>query len=384
VTLSPCPSCRAHLEPGLPLCVACGRLFPEEEELTRALVIRRPPEDPEARRELARLLAAASGRDEAALVRYLDGGQARFRLAASDLVTERLREAIADAGAEAEIAAAIDEGGELASWLRARWSEHPARMLLLFVTGPLIGFVRPGLFWLWLVLAGALGAVELRAFRRRITLAPALLARRLGMTAGGLARPASALFRRARSTALREALGTLLVEHARLLGAVARALAGYPALQVPFRESLDEMGQRALGIVENAVAIEEAGDTEGADVLARLTDLRALGNAEVDRQLRELLTTRDRREAKREWLRSTHAFLLLRLEGLSERLRGLRQDAAGRLLELTGARGPAAEQVLEALGRDLELAAAAVTEVERGLPQPLPEVIAEVVGDRPA
>jgi Flp pilus assembly pilin Flp len=382
VTLSPCPSCRAPLEPGLPVCVGCGRLFPEEDELTRALVIRRAPEEREARRELARLLAAASGRNEEAVIRYLEGGRALFRLSASDLVTERLHEALADAGAELEPDASITDEREWVSWLRSLWRERPHAALLTIGAGLAIGLVRPGLSWLWLGWVLALGAADLLAFRRRITLTPALLARRLGMTSGGLARPASALLRRARSAALREALGAVLVEHARLLGMVTRVLVGHPALQAPFRATLEEVGQRALGIVENAVAIEEAGDPESEDVLARLTDLRALGNAEVDRQLRELLTSRDQRQARSEWLARTHALLLLRLEAIAERLRGLRQDAAQRLVALHGPTGPAADHALGSLGRELELAAAAVSEVEQGLPQPLPEVIAEVVGDR--
>jgi hypothetical protein len=43
---------------------------------------------------------------------------------------------------------------------------------------------------------------------------------------------------------------------------------------------------------------------------------------------------------------------------------------------------PPPTHALGALGRELELAAAALGEVERHLPKPLPEVIAEVVGDR--
>ncbi|HXU82423.1 MAG TPA: hypothetical protein VN914_13565, partial [Polyangia bacterium] len=75
-----CPSCRAHLEPALPLCVACGKVFPEEDDQVRALMVRRLPEEQRARTEVHRLLAASSGRDELAVARYLERGRAVFRL----------------------------------------------------------------------------------------------------------------------------------------------------------------------------------------------------------------------------------------------------------------------------------------------------------------
>src|SRR5204863_2976957 len=100
-------------------------------------------------------------------------------------------------------------------------------------------------------------------------------------------RPAAALLRRARSPELREALGAALLEHARLLSAVARALRDHPALQAPFRETLDEVGEHTLRIAENAAAIEEAGeDPEAAELPGRLANLRALGNDETERQLK--------------------------------------------------------------------------------------------------
>jgi hypothetical protein len=364
------------------VCVGCGRLFPEQEEPGRALVVRRAPEDPAARQELARLLAAASGRDEAVLARYLDAGEALFCVPASELVVDRLNEALGDAGADTELAETVSTEREWSSWWRALWRERAQLPLLALLSGCFVALVKPGVLWFWFASVFALAAADVVTFRRRITLTPALLARRLGMMSASVARPAAALFRRARSVALRETLGVLLVEQARLLGAVARALGDHPALQAPFREALDEVGQRGLEIAESAVAIEEAGDTESADVLARLTDLRALGSVEIERQLRELVTSRDQRQARREWLRQTHAILLLRLEALSERLRGLRQESAQRLLELRGAEAAATDQAFASLGRELELAAAALGEVERSLPQSLPEVIAEVVGDR--
>jgi hypothetical protein len=48
---------------------------------------------------------------------------------------------------------------------------------------------------------------------------------------------------------------------------------------------------------------------------ALLTDLLVLGSVQIDRGLRELVTSRDQRGARPEWLRRTHALLLLRLEG---------------------------------------------------------------------
>jgi hypothetical protein len=103
---------------------------------------------------------------------------------------------------------------------------------------------------------------------------------------------------------------------------------------------------------------------------------------ETDRRLRELLTHGDERRAREEWLQRTHALLLIRLEAITERLRGLRQEAAQRALELGDADTAAADRSLTSLGRELELAASAVNEVERGLPQALPEVIAEVIAPR--
>jgi hypothetical protein len=233
-------------------------------------------------------------------------------------------------------------------------------------------------FLLWLLVSGALALVDLQSFGRRISLSPAVLARRLGLVSGTLARPAAALLRRARSPALREALGTVLVEHARLLGSVGRALAGHPGLQGPFRETLDELGAHTLRIAENAAAIEEAGDGEAADLPERLAGLRALGSDETDRQLKALLGSREQRAARHQWLMQAHALLLIRLETITERLRVLRQETASRSLRLTA--DPAgADRSLEALGRELELAASALNEVERGLPQALPEVIAEVI-----
>jgi hypothetical protein len=379
--MSVCPSCRAHLEPALPLCVACGRSFPEQEPATRGLVVRRPPEDQRSRVEVQQLLAAASGQSESTVARYVDKGRALFRLPSSEAIAGRLHDHLVEAGADVELTETV--GGEVAwgTWARALWNERPSLLMLWLGAGALTGYRRPNLLLLWMLISGVLAVLDVRGFGRRITLSPVVLARRLGLVSGSLARPAGAILRRARSGALRGALGAALVEHAKLLSAVAHALRGHPALQIPFRETLDEVGEHTLRIAENAVAIEEAGDAEAGDLPARLADLRALGSEETDRQLKALLVSRDERRARHEWLRQAHALLLIRLEAITERLRGLRQETAQRVLELN-ADAASADRSLESLGRELELAATALKEVERDLPQALPEVIAEVITPR--
>jgi hypothetical protein len=248
--------------------------------------------------------------------------------------------------------------------------------------GALCVFRRPNLLLLWMIFSATLALWDMRGFSRRIGLAPAVLARRLGLVSGALARPASALFRRARSDVLRQALGAALLEHARLLSAVAHALRAYPALQAPFREILDEVGEHTLRIAENAAAIEEAGDGDDVDLPERLAGLRALGSEETDRQLKALLLSRHERRARQEWLRQAHALLLVRLEAITERLRGLRQETAARVLEVSAGDAASADRALESLGREMALARSALEEVERDLPQALPEVIAEVITPR--
>jgi hypothetical protein len=374
-----CPSCRAHLEPALPLCVACGRLFPEQEPAARALVLRQLPDDQRGRAEVQQLLAAASGQPEAAVARYLGKGRALFRLPSSEGIAQRLRDHLAEAGADVELSDSVGGDAEWTAWARALWSEKGALVMLWMGAGAFSVLRRPNLLWLWMIISAAVALLDLRSFARRISLSPAVLARRLGLVSGALARPAAALYRRARSDALRQALGAALVEHARLLSAVAHALREHPALQAPFRELLDEVGEHTLRTAENAAAIEEAGDSEALDLPERLAGLRALGSDETDRQLKTLLLSRDERRARQEWLRRAHALLLIRLEAISERLRRLRQETAARALEANAGDAAAADRALESLGREMELASHALKEVERDLPQALPEVIAEVI-----
>jgi hypothetical protein len=359
-------------------------LFPENEPQARALLIRQMPEDRRAIVEIQQLLAAATGQDEATVARYLQRGGALFRLPTSAPIAERLRAHLADLGAQLELDETVSSESVWAAWIRTLWREKATMLVLWGGAGlaALTGFPRSHLFVFWLVSSGALAVLDARVFSRRISLSPAVLARRLGLVSGALTRAAAALLRRARSAALREALGTVLTEHARLLAAVARALGGHPGLQAPFRETLDELGEHTLRIAENAALIEEASDPGSAHLPQRLADLRALGSVETDRRLRELLTHVDERRAREEWLQRTHALLLIRLEAITERLRGLRQEAAQRALELGDADTAAADRSLTSLGRELELAASAVNEVERGLPQALPEVIAEVIAPR--
>jgi hypothetical protein len=380
-----CPSCRALLEPALPLCVACARVFPEEEEEVRALAVRQLPDDPEGVVEVRQLLAAATGQDEAALARYLGRGGALFRVPVSELVAERLVDFLGQAGAQVELAETVNGDAERGAWARTVLAERRVPAALLVLCGVAAHAASGlGMFVAWMAVGGGLVALEARSFHRRVTLSPAVLARRLGLMSGAVTRPAAALLRRARSRALREALGVVMIEHARLLAAVANLLRRHPPLQAPFRETLDQVGAHTLRIAENAVAIEEASDADGEDLPARLANLRALGSEETDRQLRALLTSRDERHARQLWLRRTHALLLIRLEVISERLRALRQDTAHQAITATAADPAATEQALGALGREMELASSALHEVERDLPQALPEVIAEVLLPAPA
>jgi hypothetical protein len=374
-----CPTCRAHLEPALPLCVACGRLFPESEPAARALFVRHLPEDRRAAAEVPALLAAATGQDEGALSRYLQRGQALFRLPTSEPIARRLHDHLTDLGAQVELSDSVSSEAEWMAWARGLWQEKLTLVLLVGAAGIAAAYRGTGLFLLWFFFASSVSAFDRRTFARRISLSPAVLSRRLGLVSGALTRPAAALLRRARSQALRDALGTALVEHARLLAAVARALAGHPALQAPFRNTLDEVGEHTLRAAENALAIEEASDAQDVDLPQRLAELRALASEETDRQLRVLLTSREERLARQDWLARAHALLLIRLEAITERLRALRQETARRVLALAAADAPAADQSLGALGRELELAATALAEVERDLPRPLPEVVAEVI-----
>jgi hypothetical protein len=373
-----CPTCRTLLEPALPLCPECGRIFPEREPAsTRALVLRSVPADP---REVVRLLVGACGLDEGSVRRYLRHGPALFGLPASALVTTALAQALGEAGAVVEVREEMPPDGGWKSWARELGRDLRRASLLG-------GGVGAAGLWAWqggqlgvLAFLGACGVVALDAwqFQRRIVLSPALLAHRLGLLPEGPARAAAAVLRRARTPALREAITAVMVEHARLLSSVARGLREHGSLQGPFREALDQVGQQTLRIAENATIIEEAGEGQPADVPGRLASLRTLGSAEVDRQLRALLTTHEDRRAQLEWLRQTHGLLLVRLETIAERLRGLRHEAT-RLL--VGTDGGDVEGALGGLRRELEVAVEAFIEVERGLPQALPEVVAEVVAD---
>lgn len=379
-----CPTCRAPLEPVLPLCVACGHLFPERQAVARGCLVRQLPDDHAARAELERLLAAASGQDRDAVARYCGRGSALFLVPASSVIALRLRERLAELGADVELEESVRPESSWAAWFRSLWHDKLAVVALSAAGGIAALSLARGarVAWLWLVVTGGLVLMDARRFRRRISLSPALLARRLGLVSEALARPASALLRRSRPGPLREALGAVLTEHARLLTAVSRALAGYPALQAPFRETLELVGQHTLRMAENAVTLEEASTADTADLPERLSALRALDGAEAERQLRALLGSREQRRTRQEWLARAHGLLVIRLEGIAERLRGLRQEVAHRVLAL-GATTPPPEQLLTDLGRELELAVAALDEVERGLPRPLPEVIAEVVAEPP-
>jgi hypothetical protein len=372
-----CPACRALLEPALPLCIGCARVYPDRSESSQAVIVRQVPPDAG---EVVRLLVGVCGLEEAAVRRYLQQGPALFRLPASALVANALVVALTDAGAVVELREVMAPEGGWGLWARTL-SRDGGRL------GLLGGGV--GLTGMWALQGGQLGmlaffgacavvALDGWQFQRRIVLSPALLAHRLGLLSEGVARAAGAALRRARSSVLREAITAVMVEHARLLATVARGLREHPALQGPFREALDHVGQQTLRIAENAVTIEEATDAAPTDLPARLEGLRALGSAEVDRQLRALLSTREDRLAQLEWLRQAHGLLLVRLETAAERLRVQRHQAA-RLL--VGAQSADVEGALGGLQRELEVAALAFTEVERGLPRALPEVVAEVLAE---
>jgi hypothetical protein len=357
-------------------------VFPDQEPTARGLVVRRQPDDARARIDVQQLLAAASGQPEGTVARYLEQGRALFRLSSSEGIARRLHDHLIEAGAEVELAEAVGSDVEWSAWARALWNDRMTLVMMWVGAAGLAAYRRPGLLLVWVTISATLALWDMRGFGRRISLSPVVLARRLGQVSGSLARPAGAILRRARSETLRGALGAALVEHARLLSAVAHALRGHPALQIPFRETLDEVGEHTLRVAENAVTIEEAGDTEDADLPERLAGLRALGSEETDRQLKALLLSRDERHARHDWLREAHALLLVRLEAIAERLRGLRQETAARALEANAGDAASADRALESLGREMELASNALKEVERDLPRALPEVIAEVITPR--
>ena len=379
--LPQCPTCHAPLEPGLPVCVACGRLFPYHQAEERALWVSRPPGGERAS-IIEPLLAGASGQSQESLAAQLDRGPVLFRLPASALLAEALCRELTDAGATVALEDQLPPLAALGAWARSLWRDRIALASLTAGLGLAVVAAAQSskLFYLWLFAVGGLASLDSHRFNRRMTLSPTVLVRRLGLVPEELARPAGAVLRRARSTALPQALAAVLTEHARLLTAVTRVLRDHPALQGPFREALDQVSDHALRLAENAAAIEEASDPAGSDLSARLDSLRALGAEETNRQLHALVASRDERRTKVEWLRRAHALLLVRLESMAERLRALRHDTARRALELAPA--PASDQLLAALGRELELALSAVTEVERNLPQPLPEVVAQLVGER--
>jgi hypothetical protein len=229
------------------------------------------------------------------------------------------------------------------------------------------------------LIAAGLLALDWWRFQRRIVLSPALLARRLGLLPEGLARAAAAVLRRSRSAALREAIAALMVEQGRLLATVSRGLRDHPSLQGPFRETLDALGEQSLRVAENAATVEEASDSDPEDLPRRLADLRTCAGDELDRQLRLLLTARQDGQLQREWLRQAHGLLVVRLETIAARLRGLRYHAARLLVDHSR---PEPEALLAVVRRELETTLGAIAEVERGLPRSLPEVVAEVVSGR--
>jgi hypothetical protein len=372
-----CPSCRALLEPPLPLCTACGRLFPERADIARTVVVRHVAGDVTG---IVRLLAGTCGLREPALASTLARGHAVFRLPGSSLVAAALAEELAGAGAVVEVhEAAPPDTTWQTSWRPwARWlADEPGRLAMLGGAAAAAALVGRGLFAV--LITGGLVALDWWRFQRRIVLSPSLLARRLGLLPEGLARAAAAVLRRSRSLALREAIAGLMVEQARLLATVSRGLRAHPRLQGPFRETLDALGEQSLRVAENAATVEQASDADPEDLPRRLADLRTCAGDEIDRQLRLLLTARQDGQLQREWLRRAHGLLVVRLETIAARLRGLRYQAA-RLLVAHSQPDP--EGLLANVRHELETTLTAIAEVERGLPQSLPEVVAEVVSGR--
>jgi hypothetical protein len=358
-----CPSCRALLEPALPLCTGCGRLFRERATPARTVVVRQAPAD------IVDLLAGTCGLGEPALSRRLADGEALFYLPGSPLVVAALAAELTSRGAVVEVHDAPPDGVGWRAWLRDLPHE-PLRLAVLAAGVPAVMWATRGL--LALLLAAGVVALDWWRVQRRSVLSPALLARRLGLLPEGLALAAASALRRSRSPALREAIATLMVEQARLLSTVSRGLRDHPALQGPFRETLDALGEQSLRIAENAATIEEASDGDPDDLPGRLAELRARGGEEIDRQLRALVTAREDGHQQREWLQRAHGLLVVRLETIAARLRALRYEAARLLLAHSQ---PEPEALLAGVRRELETTLSAIAEVERGLP----EVVAEVV-----
>jgi hypothetical protein len=340
-------------------------------------MVRQVPGDVSA---IVRLLAGTCGLREPALARTLTRGRAVFLLPGSSLLASALAAELTGAGAVVEVheVPPPETAWEMTGHAWARWlADEPARLALLGGATVAAALVGRGAFAA--LIAGALLALDWWLFQRRIVLSPALLARRLGLLPEGLARAAGAVLRRSRSAALREGIAALMVEQGRLLATVSRGLRDHPTLQGPFRETLDALGEQSLRVAENAATIEEASDTDPEDLPRRLADLRTCAGDEIDRQLRLLLTAREDGQVQREWLRRAHGLLVVRLETIAARLRGLRYQAA-RLLVASSQ--PEPEGLLAGVRRELETTLTAIAEVERGLPRSLPEVVAEVVSGR--
>lgn len=364
----PCPACKTPLVAGLPLCARCGEVVPDHAAAPRGLVLKSGPGSLERRRRAEQLLAhAGEGLDEAEVRRRLGRLPAAFQLPTSDAVTARLLDDLGACGYEAEVwdglppQTGLREYGE---WLLA----SPARLLPFgAAAGAFVVAATTGHAWMAsaALLAGWLwGWMDLRRYLRSITLRPGLLARRLDIVPEETAQPVGALLRGTISEPLRQALGAALTEHAHLLGAVHGLATRYPDLVGPLREGVAEATGQAARLGEKVAAIERAGDLADPEREGRLAKLREAGGEEIERRLLDMDIAGELREGRAERLTQIHATLLVRLEAITDALRSLRQRAIETQVADAARAAPAIDEILSDLRRELDVAAAAVGEMD--------------------
>jgi len=364
-----CGACGNAIEPSLSLCARCGAAVPAHADQPRCLVIRSAPEHPAQRRRGEHILAlGGDASDLEEIRRQLDNLPAVFRLPVPDIVTSRLVQDLAACGYEAQVLESLPErlgSREYLQWILAK----PPRLIPYAATGGLaVLAAATGAAWSALLLAGAAWlwwAVDRKRFVRRITLDADRLARRMEFIPGEILRPVGAVLQGHLSHVLRSGLGSVVTEHAKLLGEVRAMAADYPDVVGPLRHGCNELTTYAARIAEKAAAIEQAGDFDDPKLPERLRRLRAARSEEVEQRLLLMDAAREERSGRMEWLSQVHATLIVRLEAVADAMRSLRQ----RTLEtrvMGMAEGAAAlNALLGDVQRELTAVAGSVREMER-------------------
>ncbi len=372
------------MEPRLAVCLSCGRLSPDDNETALTVVIRHAPlSGSGADRDVARVLAQATGTDSEWMARYLRARPSRLRLPGSEALSRRLQEWLADNGFDSEVLDLPPEETSVAGYLR--W---------LFTSK--LGLVPYGVgAGLWALCAGqgahgtgmvVLGATVAWAlfdrarFLRCVTLRPDVLAEALGMVPRAITGAAAAVLKDARSPELRAALAAVLTEQARLLGVLDRVWREHRRLHAPMRAALEDLAGHALRLAGRAAAIELAGEPDDPELPRRLAGFRAMGSVEVERQLRALGAATQERQVRRQWLHQVQAVLMLRLETIADALRSLRQRAVAATVGDAPLGDAAADRLVAELAGEIEVAVSALVEIESTVDEHLPVVVGDPVG----